>query len=109
MKRVLAVTGLFALLGVGPTPLTFADAVQRVTTDGFDYRLAVTMAAAADASARSKAAPTRSSLAGAGTAVYEILPQVVMPFSRQVYVSATASVPILAPAAAAAAAGARIG
>jgi outer membrane protein TolC len=107
MKRVLVVTGLFALLGVGPTPLTFADAVQRVMTDGFDYRLAVTMAAAADAGARSKAAPTRSSLAVAGTAVDENLPQLGMPVSRQVYVSATASVPILAPAAVAAARAAR--
>lgn len=103
MKRVLAIAGLLALLGAGPTPLTFADAVQRVTTDGFDYRLAVTMAAQADAAARSKAAPTRPSLGITGTAVSENLPQFGMPVSRQVYVSATASVPILAPAAAAAA------
>lgn len=103
MRRLIAAGSLIALLGVAPTPLTLADAVQRVTSDGFDYRVAKTAAAQADAEARAKAAGTRASLGVSGTAIDENLPQFGFPVSRQMYVSATASVPITAPVAAAAA------
>lgn len=103
MKNVFAVGALLALLGAAPMPLTLADAVERATTDGFDYRTALATAAEADADARLKAAPTRPSIGIAGTAIDWNQPQLGFPVSKQLYVSAKASVPIVVPAAAAAA------
>lgn len=100
MTRLLAVTGLVALLGAAPMPLTFSDAVQRAASDGFDYRTALVLSAEADADARAKAAPTRPSVSVAGTAIDWNQPQLGFPVSKQLYVSAKASVPIYVPAAA---------
>ena len=103
MRSLLALPALVALIGASPIPLSFADAVNRVTSDGFDARTAVTVAAEADADARAKAAPTRPSLGVAATAIDWNQPQLGFPVSRQLYISAKASVPLLEPAAVAAA------
>lgn len=47
MKPLIAILALVATVGAAPQSLTFADAVRRVTTDGFDYRTAIAMATVA--------------------------------------------------------------
>lgn len=103
MKPLVAVVAFVATLGAAPQPLTFADAIQRVTTDGFDYRTAIAMATAANADARGKLAPTRPSIGLSGTAIDWNEPQLGFPVSKQLYVSAKASIPLVLPAAYAAA------
>ncbi|GAC1567203.1 MAG: hypothetical protein NVS2B3_04150 [Vulcanimicrobiaceae bacterium] len=103
MVAVVAVVALIATLGAAPQPLTFADAIRRATTDGFDYRTALAVATAADADARGKLAPTRPSIGLAGTAIDWNQPQLGFPVSKQLYVSAKASIPLVVPAARAAA------
>ena len=103
MKRILTLVALVTTLGAAPQALTFADAIGRVTSDGFDYRLAVAIATAADADARGKLASTRPSIGVSGTAIDWNEPQLGFPVSKQLYVSAKASIPLVLPAAYAAA------
>lgn len=103
MKPLIAILALVATVGAAPQSLTFADAVRRVTTDGFDYRTAIAMATVAEADARGKLAATRPSIGLSGTAIDWNEPQLGSPVSKQLYVSAKASIPLVVPAAYAAA------
>jgi multidrug efflux system outer membrane protein len=103
MKSVIATGALVATLGAAPQPLTFADTIRRVTTEGFDYRIALAMASAADADARGKLGPTRPSIGVSATAIDWNEPQLGSPISKQLYVLAKASIPLVVPAAASAA------
>jgi len=101
--NVLAALALTATLGAAPQPLSFAEAIRRATTDGFDYRIALATALAADAGARGKLAPTRPSVGVSATAIDWNEPQLGSPVSKQLYVSVKTSIPLVAPGAFAAA------
>jgi outer membrane protein TolC len=78
-------------------PISLADAVRRVESDGFDVRMAVAQAALSAADAGTARAAYLPQVGVSGTATDGNLPQLGMPIARQSYVSANVSVPIFNP------------
>ncbi len=105
MRKSLMVSfALYALLGSTAVadPLTYngaltlSQAIARVQNAGFDVRLSQAEAETARAQALSARALTLPQIGLSGTALKANLPQLGMPVARQTYLSANASIPIVA-------------
>ncbi|MDQ2909231.1 MAG: TolC family protein [Candidatus Eremiobacteraeota bacterium] len=102
----LAVCGALTLGAIAPSaadplglqsPLTLAQAVDRVLQAGFDVRTAVQAAQLAQADAATARAPLRPQLAISATARNDNIPQLGMPIASQAYGGLSASVPLFTP------------
>jgi outer membrane protein TolC len=80
-------------------PLTLAQAVARVESDGFDTRMSLAQAGGAAADAAAMRATSLPQIGISGTATDANLPQLGMMTARQTYASANISVPLLNPSA----------